>query len=111
MRSLAHFFIQLLCDGRFEIIKMKRNAPPPYLKGRIDAACDPRGPGRLPPGPGTRTRRSGRPGGRLPFGREAMAEWTMAEVLRLALRHEMDNFGEYQKAAKEMESPALRSMF
>jgi len=40
-----------------------------------------------------------------------MAEWTMAEVLRLALRHEMDNFGEYQKAAKEMESPALRSMF
>ena len=40
-----------------------------------------------------------------------MAEWTMAEVLRLALRHEMDNFGEYQKAAKEMEDPALRSMF
>ncbi len=40
-----------------------------------------------------------------------MAEWKMADVLRLALRHEMDNFGEYQKAAKEMESPALRSMF
>ncbi len=40
-----------------------------------------------------------------------MAEWTMAEVLRLALRHEMDNFGEYQKAAKEMENPAIRSMF
>ena len=40
-----------------------------------------------------------------------MAEWTMADVLRLALRHEMDNFGDYQKAAKEMESPALRSMF
>lgn len=40
-----------------------------------------------------------------------MAEWKMADVLRLALRHEMDNFGEYQKAAKEMENPALRSMF
>ncbi len=40
-----------------------------------------------------------------------MADWTMAEVLRLALRHEMDNFGEYQKAAREMESPTLRSMF
>lgn len=40
-----------------------------------------------------------------------MAEWKMADVLRLALRHEMDNYGEYQKAAKEMESPALRSMF
>jgi len=40
-----------------------------------------------------------------------MVNWTMAEVLRLALRHEMDNFGEYQKAAKEMEDPALRSMF
>lgn len=40
-----------------------------------------------------------------------MAEWTMAEVLRLALRHELDNFGEYQKAAKEMENPAIRSMF
>ncbi len=40
-----------------------------------------------------------------------MAEWKMADVLRLALRHEMDNFGEYEKAAKEMENPALRSMF
>ncbi len=40
-----------------------------------------------------------------------MAKWTMAEVLRLALRHEMDNYGEYQKAAKEMPTPALRSMF
>ncbi len=40
-----------------------------------------------------------------------MATWTMAEVLRLALRHEMENFGEYQKAAGEMENPALRSMF
>ncbi len=40
-----------------------------------------------------------------------MANWTMAEVLRLALRHEMDNYGEYQKAAAEMENPSLRSMF
>ncbi len=40
-----------------------------------------------------------------------MAEWKMADVLRLALRHEMDNYGEYQKAAKETENPAIRSMF
>jgi rubrerythrin len=40
-----------------------------------------------------------------------MAEWTMDEVLRLALRHEMQNFEEYTKASKEMESPAIRAMF
>lgn len=40
-----------------------------------------------------------------------MAEWTMAEVLRLALRHEMENFGEYKKAAEEMKNPAVRAMF
>jgi rubrerythrin len=40
-----------------------------------------------------------------------MAEWTMEEVLRLALRHEMDNFGEYKKAAEEAQNPAIRAMF
>jgi len=40
-----------------------------------------------------------------------MAEWTMEEVLRLALRHEMENFGEYNKASEETENPAIRAMF
>ena len=40
-----------------------------------------------------------------------MAEWTMEEVLRLALRHEMENFGEYNKASEEAENPAIRAMF
>ena len=40
-----------------------------------------------------------------------MAEWTMEEVLRLALRHETHNFAEYTKASKEMQSPAIRAMF
>ena len=40
-----------------------------------------------------------------------MAEWTMEEVLRLALRHELDNFGEYRKASEETENPAIRAMF
>lgn len=40
-----------------------------------------------------------------------MAEWTMEEVLRLALRLEMENFGEYNKAAEEAENPAIRAMF
>ena len=40
-----------------------------------------------------------------------MAEWTMEEVLRLALRQEMENFGEYKKASEEMQIPAIRAMF
>ena len=40
-----------------------------------------------------------------------MAEWTMEEVLRLALQHEMQNFGEYKRASEEMQNPAIRSMF
>jgi rubrerythrin len=40
-----------------------------------------------------------------------MAEWKMEEVLRLALRHEMDNFGEYKKAAEEAQNPAIQAMF
>ncbi|MGB5994196.1 MAG: hypothetical protein E4H29_01365 [Deltaproteobacteria bacterium] len=40
-----------------------------------------------------------------------MAEWTMEEVLRLALQHEMDNFGAYTKASEETQNPAIRAMF
>lgn len=40
-----------------------------------------------------------------------MAEWTMAEVLRLALRTELENYGEYRKHAEEMPTPALKKMF
>ncbi len=40
-----------------------------------------------------------------------MAEWTMEEVLHLALRHERENFGEYKKAAEEAQTPAIRAMF
>lgn len=40
-----------------------------------------------------------------------MAEWTMEEVLRFALKLEMENFAEYKKASEEMDSPAVRAMF
>lgn len=40
-----------------------------------------------------------------------MEEWTMEEVLRLALRHELDNFGMYKQASEETQSPAIRAMF
>ena len=40
-----------------------------------------------------------------------MKEWTMEEVLRMALRHEMENFGEYRKASEEAQNPAIRAMF
>lgn len=40
-----------------------------------------------------------------------MGKWTMEEVLRLALRHEMENYGEYKNAAERMTSPAVRKMF
>jgi len=40
-----------------------------------------------------------------------MANWTMEEVLRLALRNEMENYGEYRKASEQMENPAIRKMF
>lgn len=40
-----------------------------------------------------------------------MAEWTMEELLRLALRNEMENFGEYKKAAEHTQNPAVRKMF
>jgi len=35
----------------------------------------------------------------------------MEEVLRMALRHELENYGEYKKASEQMENPAVRKMF
>jgi rubrerythrin len=40
-----------------------------------------------------------------------MAGWSMEEVLRMALRLEMENYGEYKKASERMENPAVRKMF
>lgn len=40
-----------------------------------------------------------------------MAEWSMEEALRLALRLEQENFAEYQKSAAEASNPGVKSMF
>lgn len=40
-----------------------------------------------------------------------MAEWKMEEVLRLALRLELDNYGMYKKASEETQNPGTRAMF
>lgn len=40
-----------------------------------------------------------------------MTEWTVEEVLRLALKLEMENFAEYRKASEETGNPAIRAMF
>jgi len=40
-----------------------------------------------------------------------MAKWTMEEVLRMALKLELENFGDYQKAASEAEIPSMKAMF
>jgi rubrerythrin len=40
-----------------------------------------------------------------------MAKWSMEEVLRMALRLELQNFGEYQKGAQESEIPSMKAMF
>lgn len=40
-----------------------------------------------------------------------MANWSMEEALRFALKLEEENFGEYQKSAKEAANPGVRSMF
>jgi rubrerythrin len=46
-----------------------------------------------------------------PNGRATMAKWSMEEVLRMALRLELQNYGEYQKGAQESEIPSLKAMF
>jgi len=40
-----------------------------------------------------------------------MAEWSMEEALRMALRIEKDNFVEYEKNAREAANPGVKSMF
>ena len=40
-----------------------------------------------------------------------MANWSMEEALRLALRLEEENFVEYEKNAAEAANPAVKSMF
>lgn len=40
-----------------------------------------------------------------------MANWSMEEALRLALRLEEENFVEYEKNADEATNPGVKSMF
>ena len=40
-----------------------------------------------------------------------MANWSMEEALRLALRLEEENFSEYEKSAAEATNPGVQSMF
>jgi len=40
-----------------------------------------------------------------------VAEWSMEEALRMALRFERENFEEYEKNAGETTNPGVRSMF
>jgi rubrerythrin len=40
-----------------------------------------------------------------------MAKWTMEEVLRMALRLELQNYGEYRKGSQESEIPSMKAMF
>ena len=40
-----------------------------------------------------------------------MANWSMEEALRFALKLEEENFVEYEKNAQEAANPGVRSMF
>ncbi len=40
-----------------------------------------------------------------------MANWSMEEALRMALRLEEENFVEYEKSAAEATIPGVKSMF
>jgi rubrerythrin len=40
-----------------------------------------------------------------------MANWSMEEALRMALRLEAENFAEYEKSAAEATHPGVKSMF
>jgi rubrerythrin len=40
-----------------------------------------------------------------------MAKWSMEEALRLALRLEEENFGEYEKNAADATNPGVKTMF
>lgn len=47
----------------------------------------------------------------LPTEEGEMADWSMEEALRMALRLEADNFAEYEKSAAEATNPGVKSMF
>jgi len=40
-----------------------------------------------------------------------MADWTVEEALRMALRLEMENHDEYTREAQKADLPALKEMF
>ena len=40
-----------------------------------------------------------------------MADWSMEEALRMALRLEQENFVEYEKSAAEATNPGVKAMF
>jgi rubrerythrin len=47
----------------------------------------------------------------LPTKEGEMANWSMEEALRMALRLEAENFAEYEKSAAEATNPGVKSMF
>ena len=47
----------------------------------------------------------------MPAEEREMANWSMEEALRLALRLEEENFVEYEKNAAEATTPGVKSMF
>ena len=47
----------------------------------------------------------------MPAEEGEMADWSMEEALRLALRLEAENFAEYEKSAAEATNPGVKSMF
>ena len=47
----------------------------------------------------------------IPAEEDEMADWSMEEALRLALRLEAENFAEYEKSAAEATNPGVKSMF
>jgi len=40
-----------------------------------------------------------------------LANWSMEEALRMALRLEQDNFVEYERSAAEATNPGVKAMF
>ena len=48
---------------------------------------------------------------RMPGEEVAMADWSMEEALRMALRLEAENFEEYEKSAREATNPGVKAMF
>jgi len=47
----------------------------------------------------------------MPAEEGEMANWSMEEALRLALRLEEENFVEYEKNAADATNPGVKSMF